>query len=620
MRKLYDSAKDKIYILFFFSIIAFVFTLPVFLSFDNWGIQDWDQHLFYHAVPRLTILEYGQFPLWNPYYCGGTVLLANPQSRFLSPSFLFILLFGEVRGIKLEIWLHLVIGLLGIYALARQYNLDRVPAILASSVFMLNSMYALNLTVGMTWFLSVAYLPWAFLFYLWAVNDWRYALLSGLFLVLMFFGGGAYPLAITGLFLGFYSLLVISFKEYSPWKVARSLLITLAFALCLGAVKFLPAAEFLGDHPRRIYDYSGFSLNSLRFGLFSRDQTLGAIARLPIEEPGFVNGVTGGMDENGMYTGAIPFVLFLVGIGLHDKRRMVLALCFIFFLWLSFGNRSRPIELWTLLHLSPVYDSMRIAQRFRIVFMLCLAIFAGFGLQTASCYVSRLTDRQKLALLFTPAVVLIVLMDLLVVNWQVLKDAFPIPPLESGRTSAFYQVWELPSYNKEGWLTSNLANTPSLDDLDDPSRLYSSFGSLYPAFLSNIGTINCYESANVPRNAAPISSPSYKGEAYLLGTEGSVQVRDWSPNRVVLDVNAASDGFLVLNQNYYPGWHVEGAGEAKPQEVNGLLGVRISTRAQHIEMYYLPGSFTWGVAVTLAAAVFGLIMGVRGRRVRSPGG
>jgi hypothetical protein len=568
----------------------------------------------------LTILEYRQVPLWNPYYCGGTVLLANPQSRFLSPSFLFILLFGEVRGIKLEIWLHLVIGLLGSYALARQYNLDRVPAILASSVFMLNSMYALNLTVGMTWFLSVAYLPWAFLFYLRAVDDWRYALLSGLCLVLMFFGGGAYPLAITGLFLGFYSLLLTSFKEYPNWKVARSLLITLAFTLCLGAVKFLPAAEFLGEHPRRVYDYSGFSLNSLRFGLFSRDQTLGAIARLPIEEPGFVNGVTGGMDENGMYIGAIPFVLFLVGIGLRDKRRMVLALCFIVFLWLSFGNRSRPIELWTLLHLSPVYDSMRIAQRFRIVFMLCLAIFAGFGLQTVSCYVSRLTGRQKLTLLFTPAVVLVVLMDLLAVNWQVLKDAFPIPPLESGRTSNFYQVWELPSYNKDGWLTSNLANTPSLDDLDDPSRMNSSFGSLYPAFLSNIGTVNCYESANVPRNAAPISSASYRGEVYLVGTEGSVRVRHWSPNRVVLDVNAAGDGFLVLNQNYYAGWQVEGAGEAKPHEVNGLLGVRISPLVQHIELYYLPGSFIWGMAVTLAAVVFGLVMVVMRVRVRSPGG
>ena len=156
--------RRPLYVILFFAVIAFVFALPVFYHLNNWGILDWDQHLFYHAAPRITLLEYGQFPLWNPYYCGGTVLLANPQSRLLSPSFLLILLFGEVVGIKIDIWLHLVVGLLGTYALARHYQLSSPFAMMASFVFMLSSMYALNLTVGMTWFLSVAYLPWVFLF------------------------------------------------------------------------------------------------------------------------------------------------------------------------------------------------------------------------------------------------------------------------------------------------------------------------------------------------------------------------------------------------------------------------------------------------------------------------
>jgi len=75
------------------------------------------------------------------------------------------------------------------------------------------------------------------------------------------------------------------------------------------------------------------------------------------------------MDENGNVHRHHTVGTILIGIGLYDKRRMFLALCLVVFLWLSFGNRSRPVELWTLLHLLPVYNSMRIAQRFRIVFM-----------------------------------------------------------------------------------------------------------------------------------------------------------------------------------------------------------------------------------------------------------
>jgi len=69
---------------------------PIFQEFENWGVRDWDLHIFYHAVPVSTILDYHQFPLWNPYHCGGSPLLAHPQSSFLSPTVLFSLIFGVV--------------------------------------------------------------------------------------------------------------------------------------------------------------------------------------------------------------------------------------------------------------------------------------------------------------------------------------------------------------------------------------------------------------------------------------------------------------------------------------------------------------------------------------------
>ena len=571
----YGCQKSKKHIILFFAIVAFVFTLPIFHNFDNWGIQDWDQHLFYHAVPRASILEYHQFPLWNPYYCGGTVLLANPQSRTLSPTFLLILIFNEVRGIKIDIWLHLIIGMLGVYWLVlRYYNLGSSPAIIASFVFMLNSMYALNLTVGMTWFLTVAYLPWAFLFYLKSLNNLRYSLISGIFLTLMFFGGGGYPLSITILFLFFYSFFLIVSGEQKVVKVGKSLCIILAYTLCLGAIKFFPFFEFAHEHPRYINDYSGFSLNSIGYSLFSRNQTLDAINKFS-QKDGFIGGISYAMDENGMYIGIIPLVLFLIGIGLHYRRKIPLVLCFLLFLWISFGNRI-PLSFWNKLHSFPLYNSLRVAQRFRIIFMLCLSIFVGLGFKTVKDSLSKVISNRALLQFFELISIIVILADLMIVNSPIWKEAFLIPPPKITRSSNFYQIYR---------------------------------SSLYPAFLSNIGTIAAYETANCPRAAIPVGSDLYKGEAYIYGTTGEAHIVKWSPNRIVVEISALGEGYLVLNQNYYSGWRVKGnKKQSNLRSIDGMLAVKIYPFEKEIELYYLPTSFIIGLITSFITLLLSVIL------------
>jgi len=157
-------------------LLAVGFAIPMLRDLDHWGIQDWDFQLHHHAVPRLTILDHGQIPLWNPYNWSGLPMLGHPESRVLAPTFLLTLLFGEVVGIKLEIVLHLALGILGTHLLLRQLGASRLGATTGGVLFMLNSAYPLHLTVGHVWALSFAYLPWAFLFYLKALDDLRYSL------------------------------------------------------------------------------------------------------------------------------------------------------------------------------------------------------------------------------------------------------------------------------------------------------------------------------------------------------------------------------------------------------------------------------------------------------------
>jgi hypothetical protein len=85
-----------------------LYVSPLWQSLTTWGgTFDWGYFFFLAEVDRKTVVELGQFSLWNPYYCGGAVHLANPQTYFLSPTFLFIWAFGTPLGIRLTLtpWL-----------------------------------------------------------------------------------------------------------------------------------------------------------------------------------------------------------------------------------------------------------------------------------------------------------------------------------------------------------------------------------------------------------------------------------------------------------------------------------------------------------------------------------
>src|SRR5262249_56893003 len=97
-----------------------LYAYPVVRHFGTFEVgQDWDQHLLWHWVAWDTVVRFFQVPLWNPYLCGGTPLLANPPTRILMPFFALHLLAGPVAGIHLEIILHLALIAAGGWVLGR---------------------------------------------------------------------------------------------------------------------------------------------------------------------------------------------------------------------------------------------------------------------------------------------------------------------------------------------------------------------------------------------------------------------------------------------------------------------------------------------------------------------
>ena len=190
---------------------ALAFAYPLLRHFGQPGFNDdWDYTWQLHWVPYLTVVQFHQFPLWNPYKCGGMPMLANPQARFMTPFFLLHLIWAPVVGTHLEVVLHLATAWAGGYVLARVMGLGVLAAILCGSLFPGSSWFYLHMGVGHVVFLPALYLPW-FIALLWIAAEQRrlfMAALGGAVLALIFFEGGVYPVTQAGLFAGLLGLVL----------------------------------------------------------------------------------------------------------------------------------------------------------------------------------------------------------------------------------------------------------------------------------------------------------------------------------------------------------------------------------------------------------------------------
>ena len=142
-----------------------VFCSPLFYQIENYGVRDWDQQLFYYGSVLKSIFEYGQVPLWNPWYCGGSVLFQHPLVPVVSPVYILEPFLGLLLAMKLTIAIHYALALFGLTLVATKiYKLSNILSIiLASTTFVFSSYLSLRVAEGHSWVLTAAYIPFVYL-------------------------------------------------------------------------------------------------------------------------------------------------------------------------------------------------------------------------------------------------------------------------------------------------------------------------------------------------------------------------------------------------------------------------------------------------------------------------
>lgn len=551
------------------AMLAFLYYLPVLNSGSALGIQDWDQNFAWNEFTRLSLVRYHQFPFWDPYRCGGTAHFANPQIGVLSLTTLFVVLFGTVSGVKISIFIHGLLGLLGFFLLAKQQGLSRFGSAFAAIIYSFSGITASFLSTGMVVFINMAYTPYILYCYMRAKERIGWGLLAGFLAAVSFYFDYHIPMLLV-IFLCILSLLESAITK--KIETVRSYAIFIGTFILLIFPKLVLSLQLMNLFPVVAEGYSGHSLVGILYYLLSRQQGLLA-----------GNTIRWHIDEASLYIGILPFLLAVCYVFLTKgvvMRHRFLLLWLSVSLWLMLGD-TIPVSLYGILHNLPLMESFRVAERYRFLFIVPVALLAGFGV-------------DRLRTLVFPRRFIIIFICIFFGTYADLTsfaaNNFLRLPLavaqkkETRRTDMFSQVMQADTYESFSYVPDTV-----------PLRLQYTFGftpwSLeYSAIRKNIGVIDCYDSITATRHAMGSDDARYRGEWYLLNGARTATQSYWSPQKLlfVLDEQEADD-VLVVNQNYYPGWYVTLGTKQRPAENHGgLLAVSVTAQDREITFAFIP--------------------------------
>jgi len=559
-----------------FLILSLIFTLPLILTGENLGIQDWDHQLAFLESARKTMLDYHQLPLWNPYHCGGMAGIGHPQSNIISITFLFVLFFGTVIGVKISIFFHYWLLAFGMYFFARYFKISKIGSLIASIITTFGGVLSSALGAGMLPFLSFSYVPITLYLYLNTLNlrkiHFKKIFLTGLLLAINFYSGYHILLIFSVFLLIFPFYFLIKQKNFYP--LLNAFLIFVMF-LILSFPKLILSIKLMLLYPRVIEDRSGYSLINLLYFLLSKIQNYhGAM---------FIKDFNYNTDENSLYIGIIPFIFFIYGLvkGFKKNKILVFGLFISFLLILGYYS---PFNLFALLKKVYFFNFFRVAQRFRFIFILFLSLFVGIGMDYL---IENFKIKKRLAF-FLSGLIYIDLFIFSYINFFSKTFIIKNPASKIFKENLSHNFKTVSNLNIE-YHSQKKKDKPMLNLYYGGLPQYLPWSNEFLAVKKNLGIINCYESIPIDKNVVGEDQNKYRGEIYTLHKR-EVKIDYWSPNKIIITVqpNIGKD-ILVINQNYFPGWWVTIDGATKKAiNYHNLIATEVNQKKQTIIFFYNP--------------------------------
>lgn len=559
-------ARDPWLRIAFFSLLALAAVWPLFAHAASLN-EFRDAHVL-HAYEHdawVSVVRFGQVPLWDPYYCGGMYALGTPQSRFAAPPFLLTLGLGSLRAQPVIALAMMVIGMEGAYRYFRRRARSALGPALAAPLIALNGMFAVAFFNGWINFYGFELIPWVlFGASLAAKGDARGVIITALAFAFIVGFGGTYAAPMAALFAVLET--ARSAVEQRERFVRALPVVAAAAVLSVGvsAFRLWPIWETLSAAPRIMAGTPRNAWETLQSALV---------------EPAVA--AAGNHGWNGVYYSK-AIALLLAPIAVVAPRALPAAALGGLSLWAASGYAGSTPFTW--LRELPIFSTFRYPERF--LYFACL--FAAELSAIAVALLLRARPRLLRPILALGALIVFgISYHALLSNQHRAVQGMSLSPPPAQASGEFRQA------RGNRWL---LAHYQPLDR----------------------GSLSCWEAYPVPQSEqlrGDLASEEYLAEP----DAGSVERVAWSPNRIDLRVDLERAARVLVNQNWHPGWRAS-VGNVVAHE--GLLAVDLPAGESHLRLRFLPRSAVGGALISLASLVSALAFWAlwRGRwRRRAPG-
>jgi hypothetical protein len=562
-------------------------TLIPHLLKDPFSVTDhYDEHYFYahDDAARISIADYHQVPAWNPYYCGGIPLAANPQDGSLAPDFWLRLIYGTGPGRRLAVLLFLLLGMEGMFQLARRHASSAPAAAAAAVIFASSGRFFFMLEFGWINMFGFQLLPWAVLGFENGFRSWRWRIVGGFAVGWMLLAGGTYSTPYTVLVLAaltIYDTLAIIFRPPQDpgdgvawWRPIWSLVGVGFFAVQFSAAKLFPMLAVISQHPRTIHNQHSNDVMQLIESLLTSHA----------QDPQ-------GIAAEG-YVGLLVAVLALGSLAMKDRWAIRSMTMVGVFFALGLGDQGRE-SLWTMVRSLPLYNQLRDPQRFTMI----VAFFLALAVARALTALEDLPEK---------------LLHSLVARFQTFrkkKITERLPLLARLATGALGAV----AVTSVGYFACKLI---ILDDRmhqapfsqDPPLAANQDFhqarGNRWDAHVwapAGRGTLQCFEETVFSQSA--LLRGDLQKEEFSVDPTTTVDRISWTPNRIKLRVHAPSQTSVTVNQNFAKGWS---STIGNVISADGELRVDAIPAGDHdLELRYDDRALDVGIWISIAATLGG---------------
>jgi len=560
--------------------LSLAFCWPIFAQpFAN-GAGDWDQHTLYYAAV-LRNAAFGQLPFWNPWYCGGNVLWANPQASLVSPLYLLALAMPLTLAMKLNVVAHYLVGFLGMHLVMRRLIGVRSLALTVylGSLFVFSGALALHIEAGHTVFLPVFGFPLlVYCFWEAVAGKTRFLLLGSALLAFLILNGGMHVMPLAAVLLG-----ALGLGAFLIARALRPVIVGVAIVLLacvyaaprvVPALSFIHSASFRDTRPPRQQDR--MSADMLRVAFWDAAQ---------LSHPKVTPGVQlYGWQEYGNYLGWFGAAISLVGAGwifVFRRRRehwreASAAAALVVAAVLMAGDFATYAPSSVLRDL-PFFESFRIPSRFTMLVPLAGALCAAFAARALEATWGSTKWRRAVEVVCVVAVC-----QIAIVNRDHLRGVFVL------------------SADSQARLFDRTTPTVTIGEVVTPGpRVHRTF--MLDTMLAGASSLDCYEPLRVRGTAAD-------GPMAIV-SRGNVALSDqtFSPNRVAATaVVGSAPARVVLNENFADGWS-SNAGPVEPDTAGGRPSVLLPAGYNGAIVFSF---FPPGLWIGLAICGIGLLVSI----------